>query len=153
MTLWDKILEAELAAAKRHPKLWDGTSEAEIRNILIYYGLHGGLFYSINQDDEIEAVMLAHPGCKLPDWQWDELTNDWTIYTLWANNRAAFEDMVKRAIQDKKPDLIYAVRDGNIHEITTEKLLRLFYGKFTHHPSTAATSIQRVNEGCLQGSS
>jgi hypothetical protein len=129
MTVWDKILEAELAAAKRHPKLWDGTSEAEIRNILIYYGLHGGLFYSINQEDEIEAVMLAHPGCKLPDWEWDELTNDWTIYTLWAKNRAAFEDMVGRAIQDKKPDLIYAIRNGIIREVTAQKLTRLFYGR------------------------
>ena len=131
MTVWDKIVEAELAAAKRHPKLWDGTSEAEIRNILIYYGLHGGLFYSINQEDEIEAAMLAHPGCKLPDWEWDELTNDWTIYTLWAKNRKAFEDMVGRAIQDKKPDLIYAVRNGIIREVTPEKLLRLFYGRIS----------------------
>lgn len=131
MTVWDKILEAELAAAKRYPKLWDGTSEAEIRNILIYYGLHGGLFYSINQEDEVEAVMLAHPGCKLPDWEWDELTDDWTIYTLWAKSRAAFEDMVNRAIEDKKPDLIYAVRNGTIREVTPEKLLRLFYGRIS----------------------
>lgn len=131
MTIWDKILEAELAAAKRYPKLWDGTSEAEIKNILIYYGLHGGLFYSINQEDEIEAVMLAHSGCKLPDWEWDELTNDWTIYTLWASSRKAFEDMVNRAIQDKKPDLIYAVRNGIIREVTSEKLLRLFYGRIS----------------------
>lgn len=129
MTVWDKILEAELAAAKRYPKLWDGTSEAEIKNILIYYGLHGGLFYSINQEDEIEAVMLAHPGCKLPDWEWDELTNDWTIFTLWASSRKAFEQLVNHALQDKKPDLIYAVRNGVVREVTTEKLARLFYGK------------------------
>lgn len=129
MTVWDKILEAELAAAKRHPKLWDGTNEADIKNILIYYGLHGGLFYSINQEDEIEAVMLAHRGCKLPDWEWDELTNDWTIFTLWAKSRKAFEDMVGRAIQDKKPDLIYAVRNGIIREVTPQKLTRLFYGR------------------------
>ncbi len=151
MTVWDKILEAELAAAKRYPKLWDGTSEAEIKNMLTYYGLHGGLFYSM-KDGEVEAVILAHHGCKLPDWQWEELTNDWTILTAWAKNRKALEDMTERAIQDKKPDLIYAIRDGNIHELTTKKLLRLFYGIFTHHPSSASSSIQRVNEGCPQGS-
>jgi hypothetical protein len=151
MTVWDKILEAELAAAKRYPKLWDGTSESEIKNILTYYGLHGGLFYSI-EDGEVTAVMLAHPGCKLPDWEWDELTNDWTILTAWAKNRKALEDMTERAIQDKKPDLIYAIRDGNIHELTTKKLLRLFYGILAHHPSSSSTTVQRVHEGSPQGS-
>jgi len=151
MTVWDKILEAELAAAKRYPKLWDGATEAEIKNILTYYGLHGGLFYSM-KDGEVEAVMLAHPGCKLPDWQWEELTNDWTILTAWAKNRKALEDMTERAIQDKKPDLIYAIRDGIIHEITTKKLLRLFYGIFTQNPSSASPAIQRIHEGCPHGS-
>jgi hypothetical protein len=143
MTLWDKILETELAAAKRHPKLWGGTSEAEIRNILIYYGLHGGLFYSTSSDGRIDAVMLAHPGAKLPDWEWDSLATDWTIFTAWANSREAFEDMVNRGLQEKKPDLIYAVRNGIIREVTPQKLTRLFYGRRRNHSSNAtATEIR-----------
>jgi hypothetical protein len=130
MTVWDKIVEAELAAARRHPKLWDNTSEQDIQNILNFYGLHGGLFYHI-EDGEVQAVMTAHPGCKLPDWEWDEFTNDWTIFTLWASNRNAFEQLVNHAMQDKKPDLIYAVRDGNIVEITVQKLIKLFYGRIS----------------------
>ena len=130
MTVWDKIVEAKLAAAKRYPKLWDGTSDQDIQNILTFYGLHGGLFYHI-QDDEVQAVMTAHPGCKLPDWEWDSLTNDWTIFTLWASNRNAFEQLVSRSMQDKKPDLLYAVRNGIVREVTTEKLVRLFYGRIS----------------------
>jgi hypothetical protein len=73
--------------------------------------------------------MCAHPGFKYPDWEWESMTQDWTIFTLWAKTRKAFTEMVNKAMQQKKPDLIYAIRNGEIREVEPKTLMRLFYGK------------------------
>lgn len=129
MSIWDKIVQSQLDAAAEHPKLWDKTDAVEIKNILMFYGVHGGLFYHLDDNEDVDAVMCAHPGVKYPDWEWESMTQDWTIFTLWAKTRKAFAEMVNKAMQQKKPDLIYAIRNGQIVKVEPQTLMRLFYGK------------------------